>query len=47
VVADCYLTFGRSDFTGPLRSAEEVRAMSLASLHDEYYTVVRSAHSLV
>ncbi len=32
-------TFGRTDWNGIPRSAEEVHAMSLANLHSEYCTV--------
>lgn len=40
LVADACFTFARPDFQGRLRSAEEVHAMSLANLDDEYCTVV-------
>lgn len=36
VVSDATFTFGRKDFDGRLRSAEEVHAMSLANLEGEY-----------
>jgi nicotinamidase-related amidase len=36
VVADATATFARPDFNGVLRSAEDVQAMSLANLQDEY-----------
>lgn len=42
VVADATFTFGRQDFAGRWRSAEEVHAMSLANLHGEYATVLRT-----
>ena len=37
---DACFTFARLDFSGRLRSAEEVHAMSLANLHGEYCTVL-------
>jgi nicotinamidase-related amidase len=40
LVADACFTFGRRDFHGRARSADEVHSMSLANLHDEYCTVV-------
>jgi nicotinamidase-related amidase len=40
---DCCFTFGRADWNGVQRSAEEVHAMSLANLHGEYCTVLTSA----
>jgi hypothetical protein len=43
LVEDCCFTFARRDFAGRLRSAEEVQAMSLANLNDEYCTVISSA----
>ncbi len=43
LVADACFTFGRPDWNGTPRSAEEVHAMSLANLHGEYYTVVNTA----
>jgi nicotinamidase-related amidase len=43
LVEDCCFTFARQDFTGRLRSAEEVQAMSLANLDGEYCTVIDSA----
>jgi hypothetical protein len=36
---DCF-TFGRVDWEGRMRSADEVHAMSLANLDGEYCTVV-------
>ena len=42
VVEDACFTFDKTDFFGQKRSASEVHAMSLASLHDEYATVVNS-----
>ena len=40
LVANGCFTFGRPDWDGRMRSAEEVHAMSLANLHGEYCTVV-------
>lgn len=40
LVADGCFTFGRTDWNGTLRSAEDVHAMSLANLDGEYCTVV-------
>jgi nicotinamidase-related amidase len=47
LVEDACCTFGRRDFSGRLRTAEEVHAMSLANLHGEYCTVVNTAGLLV
>jgi nicotinamidase-related amidase len=43
LTADSCFTFARRDFDGRLRSAEEVHAMSLANLHEEYCTVLDTA----
>jgi nicotinamidase-related amidase len=40
LVADGCFTFGRADWNGVSRTAEEIHAMSLANLHGEYCTVV-------
>ncbi|MGX6998759.1 cysteine hydrolase family protein [Caballeronia sp. KNU42] len=40
LVADGCFTFGRLDWDGRARSADEVHAMSLANLHGEYCTVL-------
>jgi nicotinamidase-related amidase len=40
VVSDGSFTFGKTDFAGTFRSAEEVHAMSLANLNGEYATVL-------
>jgi nicotinamidase-related amidase len=40
---DACFTFARPDWTGHVRSAEEVHAMSLANLHQEYCTVLTTA----
>ena len=43
VVADATATFARPDFNGVLRTAEEVHAMSLANLQDEYAAIVTTS----
>jgi nicotinamidase-related amidase len=43
LVADACFTFGRRDFQGRLRTADEVHAMSLANLDKEYCTVLDTA----
>ncbi len=43
VVEDACYTFDKTDFFGTLRTAQEVHAMSLANLHNEYAEVVNSA----
>ena len=43
LVADGCFTFGRLDWDGRARSADEVHAMSLANLHGEYCAVVSAA----
>jgi len=40
LVADGCFTFGRTDWNGVSRTADEVHAMSLANLHPEYCTVI-------
>jgi nicotinamidase-related amidase len=40
VIADATATFGRRDFAGRWRTADEVHAMSLANLDGEYATVI-------
>jgi nicotinamidase-related amidase len=40
LVADGCFTFGRADWNGVARSADEIHAMSLANLHGEYCTVL-------
>ena len=42
VVADATFTFGRRDFAGVARTADEVHALSLANLDGEYATIVRT-----
>lgn len=46
VVADATATFARPDFNGVLRSAEEVHAMSLANLQDEYASIMTTSEVL-
>jgi nicotinamidase-related amidase len=46
LVEDAAFTFGRNDWNGVWRTAEEVHAMSLANLHREYCTVIRAADLL-
>ena len=46
LVEDAIFTFGRRDWNGTFRSAEEVHAMSLANLDGEYCTVVRTLEAL-
>ena len=43
LVADACFTFARRDFHGRLRTADEVHAMSLANLNNEYCTVLDTA----
>jgi nicotinamidase-related amidase len=40
VVSDATFTFGRKDFTGRMRTADEVHSMSLANLEGEYARVL-------
>jgi len=42
LVEDATFTFGRKDWRGTWRTADEVHAMSLANLHREYCSVVRT-----
>ena len=46
LVEDGCFTFGRKDWTGQFRSAEEVHAMSLANLDGEYCMVTQTADVL-
>jgi hypothetical protein len=39
LVEDACFTYARPDWTGCVRSAEEVHAMPLANLHEEYCIV--------
>lgn len=43
LVADSCFTFARRDFAGQMRTADEVHAMSLANLDEEYCRVVSNA----
>ena len=43
LVEDACFTFARKDWSGRLRTADEVHAMSLANLDGEYCTVIRTA----
>jgi len=47
LVEDACFTFGRKDWRGTLRTAEEVHAMSLANLDGEYCTVITTDAVLV
>lgn len=46
VVADATFAFAKQDYTGTLRSASEVHAMSLANLNDEYASVLNTTEVL-
>src|ERR1700686_3647437 len=46
LVEDACFTFGRQDWRGVWRTAEEGHALSLANLHGEYCTVVKAAEVL-
>ncbi|MBZ5625301.1 MAG: cysteine hydrolase [Acidobacteriia bacterium] len=46
LVEDACFTYPRPDWTGRVRSAEEVHAMSLANLHGEYCVVLTTAEAL-
>jgi nicotinamidase-related amidase len=46
LVEDACFTYPRPDWTGHLRSADEVHAMSLANLHGEYCSVLTAAEVL-
>lgn len=46
LVADACFTFGKTDWNGVERAADEVHAMSLANLHGEYCTVTTSSEIL-
>jgi len=46
LVEDASFTFGRKDWHGKWRTADEVHAMSLANLNGEYCTVVRTSEVL-
>jgi nicotinamidase-related amidase len=46
LVSDACFTFGRKDWDGRMRSADEVHALSLANLSGEYCTVVTASEAL-
>ncbi|HEY2016670.1 MAG TPA: cysteine hydrolase family protein [Bryobacteraceae bacterium] len=46
LVEDACFTYARPDWTGRVRTAEEVHAMSLANLDGEYCTVVSTGEAL-
>lgn len=46
LVGDACFTFGRKDWNGVMRSADEVHAMSLANLDGEYCKVIQTAQAL-
>jgi nicotinamidase-related amidase len=46
IVSDATATFARPDYNGVRRSAEEVHAMSLANLQDEYAAIMATAEVL-
>ena len=46
VASDATATFGRPDFDGRWRTADEVHAMSLANLSGEYATILSTAEVL-
>lgn len=46
VVADATFTFEKSDFTGKIRTAAEVHAMSLANLSGEYAEILSTSEVL-
>lgn len=45
LVGDACFTFGRRDWNGVMRSADEVHALSLANLDGEYCSVIRTAQA--
>jgi nicotinamidase-related amidase len=47
VVADGTATFGRNDYNGIFRTADEVHAMSLANMDREYATIVTTDEVLM
>lgn len=46
VVSDATFAFAKTDFAGVSRSVEQVHAMSLANLNDEYATILTTAEAL-
>lgn len=47
VIEDACYTFGKTDFDGNPKTAQDVHAMSLANLHGEYATVKHSEDFIV
>jgi nicotinamidase-related amidase len=47
LIEDCVFTFGRNDWMGVYRTAEEVHAMSLANLDQEYCRIVSTRDVLI
>lgn len=47
LISDACFTFAKRDFSGRLRSADEVHDMSLANLHGEYCTVLESKEVII
>jgi hypothetical protein len=46
LVGDACFTFGRKDWNGVMRSADEVHALSLANLDGEYCQVIGTQGAL-
>lgn len=46
LVEDACFTFGKKDWNGKYQSAEDIHAMSLANLHQEYCTVITTEDAL-
>lgn len=46
LIEDACFTFARRDYQGTLRSAQEVHAMSLANLKDEYCSILKTTEML-
>lgn len=46
LVEDACFTFAHRDYSGRLRSADEVHAMSLANMHEEYCTILTTSQAL-
>lgn len=46
VVSDATFTFAKKDYSGVLRSADEVHAMSLANLDAEYASIMSTADAI-
>ncbi len=45
LIEDACFTFAKPDYNGTLRTAEEVHAMSLANLNNEYCKVIQTIHA--